>query len=327
MTSLNAENISTGTLNTSRLPTDITVGGTVKATLFSGSGASVTSLNAENISNGVLALARGGLGMGTATGTTGTGKVVLDSNPQTSGIIYHQRAAVSGYARSDLLICNGWGGYYDMTGISMNAYSSGNNDFARYNNSRLGYSILTNTGGASLDFRTYGFGYTGTNIPAGVFRCPLSITGDAINTNDIKPDTTDIYNIGTSALRYNNIFAKSGVVSTSDSTEKISTPLQYGLDSLLDVSTIKFKWITQSNLPVDDPERDYEYYGVCADELDTIFPELIYNRARPYQLNYQELIPVCINAIKDLKNMITDRDVIIDQIKSDVAALKQAQTS
>ena len=48
------------------------------------------------------------------------------------------------------------------------------------------------------------------------------------------------------------------------------------------------------------PEKGYEYYGVCADQLDPLFPELIYNRQRPFQNNYQELIPVCINAIKDL---------------------------
>ena len=39
---------------------------------------------------------------------------------------------------------------------------------------------------------------------------------------------------------------------------------------------------------------------MCADQLDPLFPELIYNQQRPYMLNYSELIPVCINAIKDL---------------------------
>lgn len=42
--------------------------GTVSATAFSGSGASLTSLSAGNISSGTLAVARGGIGVGTLTG-------------------------------------------------------------------------------------------------------------------------------------------------------------------------------------------------------------------------------------------------------------------
>ena len=62
-------------------------GQTVRANLFSGSGASVTSLNAGNISTGLLPMARGGLGIGTATGTTGTGNVVLSANSILTGNI------------------------------------------------------------------------------------------------------------------------------------------------------------------------------------------------------------------------------------------------
>lgn len=49
--------------------TGITVNGTAAATTFSGSGASLTSLNASNISTGTLAVARGGTGATTTTGT------------------------------------------------------------------------------------------------------------------------------------------------------------------------------------------------------------------------------------------------------------------
>lgn len=44
------------------------VSGTTKATLFSGSGASLTALNADNISSGTLLVARGGTGAATLTG-------------------------------------------------------------------------------------------------------------------------------------------------------------------------------------------------------------------------------------------------------------------
>jgi hypothetical protein len=69
-----------GSTPTTRLT--VSDAGTITATLFSGSGASLTSLNAGNISSGTLVVGRGG------TGTT--------SSPSTGGIIYG--ASTSAYA-------------------------------------------------------------------------------------------------------------------------------------------------------------------------------------------------------------------------------------
>jgi hypothetical protein len=63
LTSLNASNISSGTLNNARLPSAISITGnltaaTITGTTFSGNGASLTSLNASNISSGTLSNSR-----------------------------------------------------------------------------------------------------------------------------------------------------------------------------------------------------------------------------------------------------------------------------
>jgi hypothetical protein len=54
ITTLNATNITSGTLNNSRLPSNINVSGIITANSFSGSGNNITSLNATNISSGTL---------------------------------------------------------------------------------------------------------------------------------------------------------------------------------------------------------------------------------------------------------------------------------
>ena len=58
-TSFNGIIYALGGINT----TDITASGTITANLFSGSGANLTSLNASNISSGTLSVAYGGTGL------------------------------------------------------------------------------------------------------------------------------------------------------------------------------------------------------------------------------------------------------------------------
>jgi microcystin-dependent protein len=59
-----------------------TLTGTVTGGTFSGSGASLTALDAGNVSTGTLAVARGGTGV---TTSTGTGSVVLSASPTLTG--------------------------------------------------------------------------------------------------------------------------------------------------------------------------------------------------------------------------------------------------
>jgi hypothetical protein len=120
--------------------------------------------------------------------------------------------------------------------------------------------------------------------------------------NSLRPWTANQLDLGTSGLQWRTIYAINGTVQTSDSLTKNYTSLAYGLSDLLQIETIKYKWKTQANLPDDDPNKNHEYYGVLADQVDQLFPELVYNQQRPYQLNYSEFIPIIINAIKDLNN-------------------------
>ena len=61
--------------------TGITVQGNVSGAYILGNGAALTNINASNISSGTLSVARGGTGV---TTSTGTGSVVLNTNPELS---------------------------------------------------------------------------------------------------------------------------------------------------------------------------------------------------------------------------------------------------
>jgi hypothetical protein len=124
-----------------------------------------------------------------------------------------------------------------------------------------------------------------------------------LTTNSINPSVDNQFSIGNTAFRYTSVASVNGTLVTSDSKLKDSQPLTYGLNELLQVETIKYKW---NNLKDDDVTKDYQYYGCKADQLKNIFPELVYDEVpdTPLQMNYSELIPVCINAIKELSETV-----------------------
>jgi hypothetical protein len=110
---------------------------------------------------------------------------------------------------------------------------------------------------------------------------------------------------GTSTLKYNT---GTGLVSFDTSArifKKNITDLEYGLSSVLKMSSKIYKW--KSN--------DKEDLGFIADEMFEIIPEVVYladNRinqtelknGEPLGINYDRLIPVLVNAIKELKQEI-----------------------
>jgi len=108
--------------------------------------------------------------------------------------------------------------------------------------------------------------------------------------------------LGSSARRWYQVWSANGTIQTSDSSLKESTPLPYGLAEVLQMNTILYQWKNQAELPDTDPSKNFKYYGFCADELRPLLPELVYDEDTnaPVQMNYSEILPVVVNAVKEL---------------------------
>jgi hypothetical protein len=126
---------------------------------------------------------------------------------------------------------------------------------------------------------------------------------DVLQRASILPDPDNALTLGTSSARWATIYAVNGTIQTSDSSTKDAVPLPYGLNEVVQMRTIKYKWKNQAELDDNDPAKNFEYYGFCADELAPLFPELVYNEDKdvPIQMNYSEILPVMVNAVKELK--------------------------
>jgi len=159
-------------------------------------------------------------------------------------------------------------------------------------------------------------GYVGIGITT-----PLSLlhVNGTITSGTILPLSDNLYNIGGLTLnRFAAVYAVNGTIQTSDSSEKVLNILPYGLNELMQIRTIMYKWKSQALLPDTELEKNFQYYGVCADQLSNIFPELVYNEdpSVPMQLNYSELIPVLIKAVQEQTQKINSLELQLASIKN-----------
>ena len=220
LTSLNASNVSTGTLLVARggtgtttstgsgsvvLNTNPTLSGTVTAGTFSGSGSGLTSLNAGNISTGTLPVARGGTGATTlnnliqmGTHTTGnyvgtvTGGDGIASTGATSGEGITHTLSVDRKANGGLVIENGQ--------LAVNLGASAITGTLAVSDGGTGVTSSTGSGSVVLNTNPT---FSGT-VQGGTFSGSGSgLT--SLNAGNISTGTLPVARGGTGATTLNNL--------------------------------------------------------------------------------------------------------------------------
>lgn len=136
--------------------------------------------------------------------------------------------------------------------------------------------------------------------------------------------------IGASSKRWASIYANNGVIQTSDVRfKKNIKPLQYGLNEIIQLNTITYNWKENKIGNTKIPENQQPTkIGFSAQELLQVIPEVVethtwvptdekgnYKRIENEKLgvNYSEIIPVLVNAIKELK---TEVDSLKNELKN-----------
>ncbi len=129
----------------------------------------------------------------------------------------------------------------------------------------------------------------------------------------LSPISDAIYDLGSASFRWNEVFAANGAVNTSDRRDKENiTPLQYGLDDLMQLEPVSYTW-------KDRPEEGAKL-GLIAQDVLTVVKEVVktHNIERMdeeterlvevelerYGIYYSDLIPVLIKAIQEQQAQI-----------------------
>jgi Chaperone of endosialidase/Secretion system C-terminal sorting domain len=131
------------------------------------------------------------------------------------------------------------------------------------------------------------------------------------------PTGNNAFNLGSSGFRWTNVFATNGVIQTSDRKEKDNIrTLNYGLDHITKLKPVTFKWKSR-------PEGGM-IVGLIAQDVKEVIPEVVYDPATDIQkdaegktispdpnasmgIRYSDLIPVLINAIKELNQKVEEQ--------------------
>jgi hypothetical protein len=264
ITSINATNISSGTLNTARLPSNINVTGIITGYSFSGFGTDISGINASNISSGTLSNSRlpsninlSGIITGYSFSGFGTDISGINASNISSGTLSNSRLPsninVGGIVTATTFVGN-------LTGTATTATSlSGSPNISVANINATGIITATTLGVSGLTTTTNLVAQTsigiGTNNPIGDLQIKNATAASILVTSDTQ---SALISIGRSnslessngVLRFGNI---SGLFPYSDqssldiinySTGNLNFYLEAGTPG---ISTGNFYWHRRKN--------------------------------------------------------------------------------
>ena len=167
------------------------------------------------------------------------------------------------------------------------------------------FSGDADTGMYRLSANIIGFTAGGLSV-AGMY---ASDDGGGSFSGGIYPTTDDRYDLGTGSYRWDDIFATSGTVNTSDSRLKENIqPAKLGLDFINDLNPITYKWKKKNKKKV-----DATHHGIIAQEVVETLKDHgidsledfggIYHDGEDeshYGARYNEFIPILMKAVQEL---------------------------
>jgi len=150
--------------------------------------------------------------------------------------------------------------------------------------------------------------FTGGDAPSNEkFR--INSSGVVMKSN-VLPAADNSYNLGSSTYRWATIYSNNSL-NTSDARLKTNIRnLNYGLSAILKMRSVQYNW-------KEGADQDTKI-GFLAQELRNVIPEVVVGDERKENLavNYIELIPIMVNAIKEQQQQI-------EELKKEISNLKR----
>lgn len=156
-------------------------------------------------------------------------------------------------------------------------------------------------------------------------------TSEIAFRGDLRPSSNNIYDLGTSTYRWDDVYATNGTINTSDRRDKTQIKdLNYGLSEVMKLRPVSFQW-KDAPLPTTK-------LGLIAQDLLEVVPEVVKTHdwevgeeegeARKVELErlgvyYADLIPVLIKGMQEQQEIIDTQQSKIDALEKRLEALEQ----
>jgi Chaperone of endosialidase len=161
-----------------------------------------------------------------------------------------------------------------------------------------GNARITN-GGINADIMV-GTTFGGITNATGMVYYEISGAETHMFGGQIIPDGDNTWSCGSSARRWSAVYAANGTIQTSDfRLKKNIHDLPYGLKEVMQMKPVSYNWKDNTG---------GNKIGLIAQEVRKIIPEVVLGDESKENLgmNYAEIVPVLINAIKEQQKQIDD---------------------
>lgn len=164
---------------------------------------------------------------------------------------------------------------------------------------------------------------TGSVVYVGSVEYLQDGTDEILVSDTFSPLTNNAQDLGISGKRWTAVYASTGTINTSDVRLKENIkPMNYGLNEILKLRPVSFKWKEEKEDNFIVPENKKEVkLGLIAQEVQKIIPDVIVDKewyvdgehpenglqqieAERLGISYSELIPVTIKAIQEQQTEI-----------------------
>ncbi len=263
----------------------------------------VSDNGASNVNANILAVSHSGrVGIGTATfNSINPEKLLVDAGYTPSYNLISGRGTINNYLQLNIQNnSNGYNASSDIVAIANNGNASSN-----FVSMGIKSSAYSGTGLFSGPNKAYLFatgedfiiGNTSTNKQLIFFTGGSADSNEILrlNSQGIQPGIDNTYTLGKNGARWKELWVTNGVIQTSDARLKTNIhELPYGLNEIMQLHAVGYNWKDQ---------RATDKIGLIAQEVRKVIPEVVTGNENTESLgmNYAELVPVLINAIKELK--------------------------
>lgn len=154
---------------------------------------------------------------------------------------------------------------------------------------------------------TIGDATDGTNYETQLRLSPTFFSADA----HIVPLQDNVFDLGSSSARWDDVFATNPIINTSDFREKKEiNSIEYGLETIQQLKPVSYYWKSGN--------ADKKL-GLIAQDVLEIIPEIVNVPEEEnglYGITYSELIPVLIKSVQELSEALQQQELKIKEMES-----------